>query len=63
LGKGPEHVEHHGIDGSFKNRIAGLRKLPHYFVAARLEALAELGGLCISRIVRDQVRDRLDLTR
>jgi len=28
-------------------------------VAARLEALAEPGGLCISRMVRDQVRDRL----
>jgi adenylate cyclase len=29
-------------------------------VAARLEALAEPGGICVSRIVRDQVRDRLD---
>ena len=28
-------------------------------VAARLEALAEPGGICISRIVRDQIRDRL----
>jgi TolB-like protein/class 3 adenylate cyclase len=28
-------------------------------VAARLEALAEPGGLCISRMVRDQIRDRL----
>jgi TolB-like protein len=28
-------------------------------VAARLEALAEPGGICVSRVVRDQVRDRL----
>jgi TolB-like protein/class 3 adenylate cyclase len=30
-------------------------------IAARLEALAEPGGICVSRVVRDQVRDRLDL--
>ena len=30
-------------------------------VAARLEALAEPGGICLSRTVRDQVRDRLDV--
>jgi TolB-like protein/class 3 adenylate cyclase len=30
-------------------------------VAARLESLAEPGGLCISRKVRDEVRDKLDL--
>jgi adenylate cyclase len=29
-------------------------------VAARLEALAEPGGICVSRVGRDQVRDRLD---
>ena len=29
-------------------------------IAARLEALAEAGGICVSRVVRDQVRDKLD---
>src|SRR5271167_5005274 len=28
-------------------------------VAARLEALAEPGGICISRVARDQIRDKL----
>ena len=31
-------------------------------IAARLEGLAEPGGVLVSRAVRDQVRDRLDLT-
>jgi adenylate cyclase len=30
-------------------------------VAARLEALAEPGGLCISRMVRDEIREKLPL--
>jgi adenylate cyclase len=30
-------------------------------VAARLEALAEPGGVCVSRVVRDQVRDKLPI--
>jgi len=41
-------VEEHDIFGDGVN------------VAARLEALAEPGGVCVSRVVRDQVRDRLD---
>jgi adenylate cyclase len=31
-------------------------------VAARLEALAEPGSICVSRVVRDHVRDKLDFT-
>ena len=31
-------------------------------VAARLEALAEPGGICVSRVVRDQVLDKLNFT-
>ena len=30
-------------------------------VAARLEGLAEPGGICLSRTARDQVRDRMDI--
>ena len=30
-------------------------------IAARLEGLAEPGGICVSRVVRDEVRDKLDV--
>jgi len=42
-------VEEHDIFGDGVN------------VAARLEALAEPGGICVSRMVRDNVRDKLNL--
>src|SRR5271169_1182 len=42
-------VEEHDIFGDGVN------------VAARLEALAEPDGICVSRVVHDEVRDKLDL--
>jgi len=42
-------VEEHDIFGDGVN------------VAARLEALAARGGICVSRVVRDQVRDKLNV--
>ena len=30
-------------------------------LAARLEGLAEPGGICVSRVVRDEIRDKLDV--
>ena len=50
LNLGDVIVEEHDIFGDGVN------------VAARLETLAEPGGICVSRVVRDQVRDRLDYT-
>jgi len=41
-------VEEHDIFGDGVN------------IAARLEGIAEPGGICVSRVVRDQVRDKLD---
>src|SRR5437762_10405209 len=41
-------VEEHDIFGDGVN------------VAARMEAVAEPGGICVSRVVRDQIRDKLD---
>jgi len=32
-------------------------------IAARLEALAEPGGICVSQVVRDQVRDKFRIGR
>jgi adenylate cyclase len=40
-------VEEHDIFGDGVN------------IAARLEALAEPGGICVSRTVRDHIRDKL----
>ncbi len=31
-------------------------------IAARLESLAEVGGICVTRAVRDHLRDRVDTT-
>ena len=31
-------------------------------IAARLEALVQTGGICVTRVVRDQVRDKLEFS-
>jgi adenylate cyclase len=63
----PEMREEHRIRFRIGINLGDVIVEPHDIfgdgvnVAARLEALSEPGGICVSRMVRDNVRDKLDL--
>jgi hypothetical protein len=51
-----------GFLAEFPSVVDAVRCADGVNIAAQLEGLAEPGGICVSRVVRDQVRDRLDCT-